>query len=122
MPDEQPPEQPSASPSSGAARRDAHPPLPRDKRGWQVAPAPDGRGMPEHAPTGPPPHRLRGFWYFVLALVALNWLSLLFFAPSSGERRVTVPFSPYFLEQVKGGTVSSVKNKGTNVPGNFRPK
>ena len=32
-------------------RSEAHPPLPRDKRGWQVAPAPDGRGMPEHAPA-----------------------------------------------------------------------
>ena len=28
--------------------------------GLAVAPAPDGRGMPEHANPGPPPHRLRG--------------------------------------------------------------
>jgi hypothetical protein len=39
-------------------------PMPRDKRGWRVAPAPDGRGTPEqHKPV--PPHRLRGFWIFV---------------------------------------------------------
>ena len=39
-------------------------PMPRDKQGWRVAPAPDGRGTPdEHKPR--PPHRLRGFWLFV---------------------------------------------------------
>jgi cell division protease FtsH len=103
-------------------RSEAHPPLPRDKRGWQVAPAPDGRGMPERAPSGPPPHRMRGFWYFVLALVALNWLSVLFFQPSSGEPRVTVPFSPYFLEQVKGGTVSTIASKGDTIEGKFKTK
>jgi cell division protease FtsH len=103
-------------------RSEAHPPLPRDKRGWQVAPAPDGRGMPEHANPGPPPHRMRGFWYFVLALVALNWLSVLFFQPSTGEQRVTVPFSPYFLEQVKGGTVSSIASKGDTIEGKFKTK
>jgi cell division protease FtsH len=103
-------------------RSEAHPPLPRDKRGWQVAPAPDGRGMPEHANPGPPPHRMRGFWYFVLALIALNWLSVLFFQPSSGEPRVTVPFSPYFLEQVKGGTVSTIASKGDTIQGKFKAK
>ena len=52
------------------------PPLPRDRRGWRVAPAPDGRGTPdEHKPA--PPHQLRGFWIFVIALLALNWLSVL---------------------------------------------
>jgi cell division protease FtsH len=105
-----------------ASRTDAHPPLPRDKRGWHVSPAPDGRGMPEHAPTGPPPHRMRGFWYFVLALIALNWLSVLFFEPSKAEERVTVPFSPYFLEQVKGGKVSSIASKGDTIQGKFKAK
>lgn len=27
--------------------RDPHKPMPRDERGWRVAPAPDGRGMPD---------------------------------------------------------------------------
>ena len=44
-------------------------PMPRDKRGWRVAPAPDGRGMPdEHKP--PPPHRWRGFWIFAALVLA----------------------------------------------------
>jgi cell division protease FtsH len=101
------------------SRSDAHPPLPRDKRGWQVSPAPDGRGMPEQTPSGPPAHRRPAFLYFVIALLAINWLSVLFFTPSTGETRVTVPFSPYFLEQVKAGKVKSVNTKGDTVQGNF---
>ncbi len=123
MPDtspNEPADQRSASLSE--SRADAHPPLPRDKRGWHVSPAPDGRGMPEHAPTGPPPHRMRGFWYFVLALIALNWLSVFFFAPSAGEQRVTVPFSPYFLEQVKADHVSTIASKGDTIQGKFKAK
>jgi cell division protease FtsH len=117
-----PDDAPKTSDRVDGERAEAHPPLPRDKRGWQVAPAPDGRGMPEHAPSGKPPHRMRGFWYFVLALVALNWLSVLFFQPSSGEPRVTVPFSPYFLEQVKDGTVSTISSKGDTIAGKFKTK
>ena len=113
------PEPPEREPLS---RGDAHPPLPRDKRGWHVSPAPDGRGMPEQAPAGKPPHRRPAFLYFVIALLAINWLSVLFFQPSSGEQRVTVPFSPYFLEQVKAGKVSSVNTKGDTVQGHFKEK
>jgi cell division protease FtsH len=102
-------------------RSPTHPPMPRDKRGWQVAPAPDGRGMPEPTRTAPPPHRRRGFLWFVLALIALNWISLLTFQPA-GERRVTVAFSPYFVEQVKAGQVRSISSRGDSVEGKFKTK
>jgi len=95
--------------------------MPRDKEGWRVAPAPDGRGMPEeHKP--PPPHRMRGFWILVVALLAVNWIFVLAFQPSSGEPRVKVPFSPYFLNQVQAGQVKSISSKGNTVQGTFTTK
>jgi cell division protease FtsH len=105
-----------------ASRADAHPPLPRDKRGWQVSPAPDGRGMPEQAPTGPPAHRRRGFLWFVVILIAINWLSLLFFQPSSSQPRITVPFKPFFLQQVQSGQVKSISTKGDTIQGTLKAK
>ena len=92
--------------------------MPRDKRGWQVAPAPDGRGTPdEHRPQ--PPHRLRGFWVFVIVLLALNWLSVLAFQPGA-QPRVTVPFSPYFLTQLNEGHIKSISTGATPSTGPSR--
>jgi cell division protease FtsH len=94
--------------------------MPRDKQGWRVAPAPDGRGTPaEHKPR--PPHRLTGFWILVVAVLALNWLLLLLFK-APGEPRVKVPFSPYFLTQVEGGQVKSISSKGDTIQGTFTTK
>jgi len=101
---------------SGTNKR-TPPPLPRDRRGWRVAPAPDGRGTPdEHKPA--PPHQLRGFWIFVIALLALNWLSVLLIQPT-GRPRVRVPFSPYFVQQVQAGRVKSISSKGGTIDGTF---
>ncbi|HEY1451043.1 MAG TPA: ATP-dependent metallopeptidase FtsH/Yme1/Tma family protein, partial [Solirubrobacteraceae bacterium] len=126
MPDDQPtkPDARGASRGTGqgASRADAHPPMPRDKRGWQVSPAPDGRGMPEQTPNGPPVHRRPSFLWFVLVLVAINWLALLLFQPKIGEQRVTVPFNPYFLTQVQGGQVKSIATKGDTIQGTFKAK
>jgi cell division protease FtsH len=117
------PDEPAEQPESpGASRTDAHPPMPRDKRGWQVAPAPDGRGMPEQTPSGPPAHRRPGFLWFVLVLVAINWLSLLLFQPSSGQPRITVPFKPFFLTQVQSGKVKSISSKGDTIQGTLKNK
>ena len=117
------PEQPPADPAPpSTSRTDAHPPMPRDKRGWQVAPAPDGRGMPEQAPGGPPVHRRPGFLWFVLVLIAVNWLSLLLFQPSSSQQRITVPFKPFFLEQVQNGEVKTISSKGDTIRGTLKAK
>ncbi|HXR14287.1 MAG TPA: ATP-dependent zinc metalloprotease FtsH [Solirubrobacteraceae bacterium] len=102
-----------------AHKRKSQPQLPRDKRGWQVAPAPDGRGTPPS--TQPPAHRTRGFLWFVLALLAINWLSVLLFQPAS-QPRVTVPFSPYFVTAVEQGKVASITTKAGAVQGNFKVK
>ncbi|HTX13431.1 MAG TPA: ATP-dependent zinc metalloprotease FtsH [Solirubrobacteraceae bacterium] len=94
--------------------------MPRDRQGWRVAPAPDGRGMPdEHKP--PPPHRWRGLWIFFIVLLALNWLSVLIFQPA-GQPRVTVPFSPYFLNQVENKQVASITTKSDTIDGTFKSK
>src|SRR6201996_623623 len=95
-------------------------PMPHDRRGWRVAPAPDGRGVPEeHKPT--PPHRWRGFWVFLVVLLALNWLSVLL-AHSSGQPRVEVPFSPYFLQQLDAGHVKSITSKSGTIQGTWTVK
>jgi cell division protease FtsH len=117
------PEGSHAATNSGEAtqlhKRKTQPQLPRDKRGWQVAPAPDGRGTPPS--TQKPMHRTRGFIWFILALLAINWLSVLLFEPSS-QPRVTIPFSPFFISEVKAGKVKLVTTKGDSVQGTFKAK
>jgi cell division protease FtsH len=111
-------DRPAADDLSGAQKAAPPAPMPRDRHGWRVAPAPDGRGMPDqHKPK--PPHRLRGFWIIAIALLALNWLSVLFFQPA-GRPRVKVPFSPYFLKELGDGNVKSISSKGNTIQGTFK--
>ncbi len=95
-------------------------PMPRDKRGWHVVPAPDGRGAPEENKPRPP-HRWRGFWIFVVVILALNWAALLM-SQSGGQPRVTVPFSPYFLSEVQAHRVKSISSTGDTIQGTFTTK
>jgi cell division protease FtsH len=97
---------------------DGKKPMPRDEGGWHVAPAPDGRGMPDPPPPRPP-HRSRWFVGFVIALLALNLGSVLLLRPS-GQQQVRVPFSPYFLSQVQAGQVASIASKGDTIQGTFK--
>jgi cell division protease FtsH len=97
----------------------AHPPLGRDKRGWQVSPAPDGRGAPPRDPPKPA-HRSRWFLWFFLALLAVNWLSVLLVQPA-GQTRVTIPFS-VFLTDLKTGEIKAITTKADAVQGTFKHK
>ncbi len=99
-------------------KTDPRKPMPRDERGWRVAPAPDGRGMPD-PPVARPPHRSRGFVGFVLVLLVFNLGSVFLFSPG-GQQRVKVPFSPYFLSAVQTGHVASVASKGDTIEGTFK--
>jgi len=104
----------------GQTDRAAAAPMPRDEGGWRVAPAPDGRGMPEE-PKGPPPHRQRWFWWFLLLLLVINWGAVLM-AQSGGQPRVKVSFSPYFLDQVVAGQVASISSTSGAIDGTFKTK
>ena len=95
--------------------------MPRDKRGWRVAPAPDGRGTPAQPPPTPP-HRLRGFWIFVLVLLGAQLAVGARRPARQRQPRVTVPFSPYFLNQVQAGEVKSISSKGDTIQGTFTSK
>jgi cell division protease FtsH len=91
--------------------------MPRDKRGWRVAPAPDGRGTPdEHKPA--PPHRWRGFWVALIAVLAINWILVLAIGPA-GTPRTKVPFSPYFLQQLNDDHVKSISSKNKTIEGTW---
>src|SRR5579862_9225659 len=92
--------------------------MPRDQRGWRVAPAPDGRGMPD-PPARRPPHRSRSFLWFVALLLAFNFGSVLLIRPA-GQPRVKVPFSPYFVSAVAAGRVAAIASKGDTVQGTFK--
>ena len=110
----------SSEPPNGGDKSVPPGPMPRDKGGWRVAPAPDGRGMPdEHKPT--PPHRMRAFWLLLLGLLAINWLFVLISQPST-QPRVTVPFSPYFLQQLEAGKVKSISSRSGSIQGTFTEK
>jgi cell division protease FtsH len=91
--------------------------MPRDQGGWRVAPAPDGRGMPEEQKPRPP-HRWGGFWVAVIVILAINWILVLVLQPP-GQPRVTVPFSPNFLTQLDNGNVKSISSRGDTIQGTF---
>ena len=80
---------------------------------------------PPPTPRGssPTPRRPR-FWTsprwiaFFFGLLALNlFISSRFMEPAS---RVLVPYSPFFLEQVKTGNVDEITSKGTDIQGTFK--
>jgi cell division protease FtsH len=83
---------------------------------------------PPPAPRGSspkPPQRPRfgispRWIVFFLALLALNlFVSTRATQPPS---RVRVPYSPFFLQQVKSGNVEEITSKGTDIQGTFKNK
>jgi cell division protease FtsH len=91
-----------------------------------ATPEPDGRsGGAPPGPRGSPPapqpssrFRISRRWVlFALALLAFNfWVSSRAMEPQS---RVRVPYSPFFLQQVRAGHVQEITSKGTAVQGTF---
>ena len=106
---------------AGGLRR--RPPEGRDSHGerhpdgWRVHPGPDGRGAPA-SPAAPRPWLPAGLVLLFLGFLAANML----FASigSTTPPRVTIPYSPTFLTQVKAGNVVSISAKGAAVQGVLR--
>ena len=89
-----------------------------DQREAATPPAPRGS-----SPSSPerPSYRPSPRWIlFFLAVLALN----VFFAMRAAEpaSRVRVPYTPFFLGQVKAGHVKSITSKGTAIQGTFTQK
>ena len=81
-------------------------------------PPPSPRGS---TPTGQRPKVRWGMWLlFALVLLAFN----LFFGmrATGGPSRVRVPYSPFFINQVKAGHVKDITSKGTAIQGTFTEK
>jgi cell division protease FtsH len=73
--------------------------------------------------TGTPPRRRFGLRAWALIVVAVGLLALNFWAASRAVHpvhRVRVPYSPFFLDQVRAGNVGEITSTGTAIQGAFR--
>ena len=100
-----PPDADNTSPTTDSSRttQKSGPasPMPRDKQGWRVAPAPDGRGTPDAAQAAARPTAGAGFWIFVRRAARAQLAVGADRSSRRREPRVKVPFSPYFLDQLE---------------------
>src|SRR5262249_26950217 len=81
-----------------------------------------GGSSPPDTPRGstpqPPRFRIgRGWFLFFLGVLALN-LFLTMRATQPGSR-VRIPYSPFFLTQIKDGHVKQITSKGATIQGDF---
>src|SRR3954447_4949402 len=94
----------------------------RAPRGWTVSPAPDGRGAPEQPKPpsrAPRPPRVGWRWIaFIVAALAINYVIATALGPKENPQ-VTVPYSPYFLNQVTKDNVKEISSTGEKVQGHF---
>lgn len=55
-----------------------------------------------------------------LLLLAINWAIVLLFFGAAARQRVTIPYSPTFLAQVRSGNVSTVTAQDAAIQGTFK--
>jgi len=83
---------------------------------WRVeGKRPESKERDGAAPGGALPGGRR-FWWFLLALLAVNWL-IVFLVPD-GAGRIEVPYT-VFREQVDAGNVAEVRSRGEDIQGEF---
>jgi cell division protease FtsH len=89
------------------------PPAGDKQEGATPPPAPRGT-----SPTAPQRPWFRPAWIvFFLALLALN--AFLAIRATEPTPRARIPYSPFFLNQVRAGHVASITSKGTDIQGTF---
>src|SRR5919198_131740 len=83
-------------------------------------------GEPPPSPRGstPPPRRPRlpGRWWIVFGLALLAFNFYLGSRATQPASRVRIPYSPFFLQQVKADHVKQITSKGTAIQGTFTQK
>ena len=94
---------------------------PSAKMGLRMAesPEPAQRGTGDGRPQGAPPRRRvpwRWLAFFAALLVINYWAGS---RAMHAQSRVRVPYSPFFLQQVKAGAVAGITSKGTAIQGTF---
>jgi cell division protease FtsH len=90
-----------------------------ERRPWKVeGERPDAGGGKGSQGQMPRPPGSRRFWWFLLALLALN-IALGQLIPSDADRRIDVPYT-FFREQVSTGNVQEVNARGDVIQGEFR--
>jgi cell division protease FtsH len=87
-----------------------------------VSADPQRTGGPQGTPPQTPPRPRPGWWWW-LGVLFLGLLFVNYYLGSratQGPSRVRVPYSPFFLNQVKGENVDSITSKGTAIQGTFK--
>jgi len=78
---------------------------------------------PGGAPQGPQPPRFRiGAGWIVFAVVLLGINFFIASRATESPSRVSVPYSPFFLNEVNAGHVKEITSKGTAIQGTFTEK
>jgi cell division protease FtsH len=79
--------------------------------------SPDGRGAPS-GPNRPLVPRSRRFAAILLGLLAVNFV--IAFATSGPPKRSQVPYSPFFLSQLRAGNVQELSSRAETIEGKLR--
>jgi cell division protease FtsH len=92
----------------------------RDDQRKDANAPPAPRGSSPTPPERPWFRPSRGWILFAVALLAVNFY--LGSRATRPEARVRVPYTPFFLQQVREGHVKEITSKGTALQGTFKQK